>query len=157
MTQTSTRPSRPATRIDDPSVRTWRAMLELHADLIAELEREFIARHGLTVSEFDVLANLSPRAGMRHGELASRVILTRTALTRLIDRLVTRGLVERSAVSGDQRGVLVSLSDEGRRVRRAAMRTNTQVVRRAFAGLDPDQTRHLGELVAALHHAAYGN
>lgn len=142
----------------DPSVRTWRAMLEVHAALIDELDAQFRDRHALSVSEFDVLINIGSRELVRHGELASRVILTRTALTRLVDRLVRRGWLTRQPDPQDHRATLIGLTDDGRRLRAASARTNRDVVRRTFAALDPDQTAALYDLVACLreetlHHA----
>ena len=136
------------------SVQTWRAMLEVHAEIVGQLERGFRARHDLSVSEFDVLINLGPREELRHGELADRVILSRTALTRLIDRLIARGLLTRTASPGDQRAVVISLTDAGRTVRRAAARTNAAVVRAPFAALDPQQLLVLDQTIHRLHDAA---
>lgn len=138
-----------------PTVQVWRTMLELHADVIGALDEQFRARHGLTVAEFDVLINLGNREQVRHGELASRVILTRTALTRMIDRLARRGWVRRLPVVGDQRGVLVELTAEGRRVRASSARTNRRIVDTVFAALTPTELTELGELTARLRDTAY--
>ena len=62
------------------SVRVWRDLLVLHARVIEELASALEAAHGLSVSEFDVLINLDPTTAIRHGDLADRVILSRTAL-----------------------------------------------------------------------------
>lgn len=141
---------RPPPPSSDLSVRTWRAMLEVHAALIGELDEQFRARHGLSVSEFDVLINIGARERVRHGELSSRVVLTRTALTRLVDRLVRRGWLVRLPDPLDQRATLIALTDEGRRVRAASGRTNRDIVRRTFAVLDPGQTAILNHLVTCL-------
>lgn len=112
-------------------VAVWRTLMQVHADVLREIEVELRSRHDLSVSEFDALVNLPPQ-GARHQELAGRVILSRSALTRLVDRLESRGLVTRERSGSDLRGVQVCLTDRGRRVRRAAARTNAQVVRREF-------------------------
>lgn len=143
-----------ATRAGASPVRVWRTMLEIHADLVGELECRFREAHRLSVSEFDVLANIGPREAVRHGELAGRVILTRTALTRLLDRLAARGWLTRASAPDDQRVVLVQLTDEGRRLRREAARTNAAVVRAYFGHLTEHQVAALGDLTTALHHAA---
>lgn len=141
----------------DESVRTWRTMLQIHAELIGELETRFRREHGLSVSEFDVLVNLDPRKPLRHMELADRVILSRTALTRLLDRLQARGWVQRGTASQDQRGVVVTLTERGRRVRSAAARTNNATIRRYFAGLSSAELDTLHGLVTTLrrHHPAH--
>lgn len=139
MTVVADRPARAGTAAQDAgrSVRVWRSMLELHAALIGELAEAFRDCHDLSVSEFDVLVNLDVRQPIRHGELSARVILSRTALTRLVDRLVVRGLVCRVADPADQRAVRVGLTPAGRRLRAASARTNRCVVEDFFAGVDP--------------------
>lgn len=104
----------------------------VHAEVLTAIEHELRVRHDLSVSEFEGLAHLPPRGGLRHQQLAERVILTRSALTRMVDRLEARGLVRREVSVDDRRGVSVCLTDEGRRLRRAAVRTNNRVVRRVF-------------------------
>lgn len=129
------------------AVSAWRGVLEVYGDLIAELGRLLQARHGLSVTEFDVLINLGPTEPCRHRELAGRVVLSGSALTRLVDRLIGRGYLTRSPAHGDDRGVLIALTDAGRAVRREAARTNSAAVRRAFAGLDRDELATLTALL----------
>lgn len=75
-----------------------------------------LAGSGLDPSEHDVLATLAqgPAAGLRPTELAERVLLTKSGMTRLVDRLEERGLTERRACPGDGRGQLVALTRRGR-------------------------------------------
>ncbi|WP_370891683.1 MarR family winged helix-turn-helix transcriptional regulator [Janibacter sp. GXQ6167] len=156
-TATATAPDRTTPQAPSGPVEIWRAMLEFHAEVIGRLETAFRSRHDLSVSEFDVLINLGPHEHLRHGELAERVILTRTALTRLIDRLVARGLLTRTTSARDQRAVLISLTDDGRTLRRAAARTNAAVARAPFAALNPQQLQALGETIQTLRNAAQGS
>ena len=153
-TATTISRGRTTPRSPGSSVQTWRAMLEVHAEIIGRLETEFRGRHDLSVSEFDVLINIGPHEHLRHGDLAERVILTRTALTRLIDRLVARDLLIRATSPADHRAVLISLTDDGRQVRRAAARTNASVVRAPFAALTPQQLRLLDDTIHTLRDAA---
>lgn len=141
---------KPADSITDPIIKVWRSMLELHAVLIGDLEEQFRDRHAMSVSDFDVLINIAPDETVRHKELVTRVILTRTALTRLLDRLCRRGWVARDTVPGDQRGVLVTLTEEGRRVRQAALSTNDNVVRAHFSGLDATELDELERLITRI-------
>lgn len=128
------------------TVGAWRSMLEVHAALIGELADAFQGQHDLSVSEFDVLVNLDVRQPIRHGELSERVILSRTALTRLVDRLVARGLVRRETDPVDQRAVRIGLTPAGRRLRADSARTNRRIVEAFFAPLDADS-------LTALHAA----
>lgn len=138
------------------SVRVWRDLLRLHACVVEELTAALDITHGLSVSEFDVLINLDPAQPIRHGDLAERVILSRTALTRLVDRLVKRGWVERQPDPADQRAIRIGLTPAGRELRRNAARTNAHIVRRHFAPLDTAQLSELDGLLRQLrstnHH-----
>lgn len=130
----------------------WRAMLQVHAALLEELATAFRDKHDLSVSEFDVLINLDVRQPIRHGELSERVILSRTALTRLVDRLVARGLVCRVPDPHDQRAVRVGLTPAGRRLRAASARTNRRIIDAFFAPLDPDALSQLSAATTQLLH-----
>lgn len=137
-------------RDGDGRVQVWRSMLEVHAALIGDLAQAFQLRHDLSVWEFDVLVNLDVRQPIRHGELSHRVILSRTALTRLVDRLVARGLVCRVPDPADQRAVRVGLTPAGRRLRADSARTNRRIVEDFFAPLDADSLAALGAATTTL-------
>lgn len=134
---------------DSPAVVAWHALMEAHERVMSEL-RPVLRQHGLTVSEFDVLANLLPGEQCRHSELADRVVLSRTALTRLIDRLVGRGLLLRLPDARDGRGVQIRLTHDGADLRRAALEGNDRVIEAAFAGLSGHQTAALERSVRRL-------
>ncbi|WP_329113533.1 MarR family winged helix-turn-helix transcriptional regulator [Streptomyces sp. NBC_01465] len=97
----------------------WRDILALHARTQCELDRE-LHQHGLGASDFEVLDVLSENgaedggAAYRVQEIAARVHLSQSALSRLIARLEKDGLVCRGMCSEDRRGVRVVLTDEGR-------------------------------------------
>ena len=99
----------------EPVVSAWRAIAASHAAACAALEREMGKRHGLGVSEFEVLDRLaeSGRSDFRSQELAESVHLSQSALSRLIDRLEKDGLVERCLCGEDRRGVYVVLTPAG--------------------------------------------
>lgn len=129
-----------------PAVMAWRALMEAQERVMEQLRPALLA-HDLSISEFNVVVNLAPGEDCRHTELASRVVLSRTALTRLVDRLVDRGLLERHASQADARGVCVRLTDAGTVLRRAALRTNARVVQESFAGLTVAEAEQLHGLV----------
>ena len=126
------------------AVMTWRTVLEIHTKVMDQLGA-VLSRHGLSATEFDVLINLGPHECCRHTELAERVILTRTALTRLVDRLCERGLLTRSPDPTDGRAIRVQLTEEGRRVRRAASRSHNEFIAGALNGPLADQIARLRE------------
>ena len=97
----------------------WREMAACHAAACAALERELGERHGLGVSDFEVLERL-----------AEAVHLSQSALSRLVDRLARHGLVERCGCEGDRRGVYVVLTEAGDRRHTEAVPTHRAVLAR---------------------------
>jgi DNA-binding MarR family transcriptional regulator len=92
----------------------WRALMQAHATLMRQLATELVQETGLTLGDFDVLAQLAAAGGeLRMTELAARVFSSRAGLTRRIDRLVEEGLVCRARADADARGVVVALTDAG--------------------------------------------
>ncbi|WP_340384227.1 MarR family transcriptional regulator [Streptomyces sp. SS7] len=107
-----------ADRAERALVEQWRDMLALHARTQCELDR-VLHRHGLCASDFEVLDVLAESVGdaacsYRVQEIAERVHLTQSALSRLIARLERDGLVERRLCAEDRRGVRVALTGKGR-------------------------------------------
>ncbi len=92
----------------------WRSLLRAHATLMRQLETQLEDETGLALADFDVLAQLALADGeLRMTELANRALISRSGMTRRIARLVDRGLVRRSGVDGDARGVVVALTEAG--------------------------------------------
>lgn len=114
----------------------WRAFLEAHARVTARLERELQAGHGLSLAWYDVLVQLNEAPGhcLRMTELAGGVLLSKSGLTRLVDRMVAGGLVERAHDATDRRGVVVSLSGAGLARLRETAPTHLRGVQEHFAG-----------------------
>jgi DNA-binding MarR family transcriptional regulator len=115
---------------DEPVVTAWRAIAASHAAACAALERELGKRHGLGVSEFEVLDRLAERGerDFRAQELADAVHLSQSALSRLIDRLEVHGLVERCLCGEDRRGIYVRLTSAGRERHAEAAPTHRDVL-----------------------------
>ena len=120
-TVTDTEPNRPngvldaALVADHRGLRAWHAFLRAHASLMRSLAADLADRTGLTLGDFDVLAQLSLGGGeLRMTDLATRAYSSRSGMTRRVDRLVTEGLVTRSGSGTDARSVVVALSDAGR-------------------------------------------
>ena len=89
--------------------------LRAHAQVTRSLEAELVAEHDLPLPSYDVLVQLSeaPDRRLRMTELADRVLLSRSGLTRLVDRLAREGLVERQSCPSDARGTLAVLTGTG--------------------------------------------
>ena len=116
----------------DSVVTAWREMAACHAAACAALERELGERHGLGVSDFEVLERLteSEERKFRAQDLAEAVHLSQSALSRLVDRLARHGLVERCGCEGDRRGVYVVLTEAGDRRHTEAVPTHRGVLAR---------------------------
>ena len=112
----------------------WRGMLRVHAGLIKELDAELMAEHGLSLSSYEVLLFLadSPEGHLRMSDLAASVLLSRSGLTRLVDRLERDGLVRRESCPSDLRGFNALITDAGRELLTAARRTHLAGVRERF-------------------------
>jgi DNA-binding MarR family transcriptional regulator len=111
-----------STRATPEQLATWRALLRAH-NAVGRSAQSALSHEGLDASDYDVLVTLAegPLEGLRPTELADRVLLTKSGITRLVDRLVERRLIERRACPSDRRGQLVALTATGRgRLRRAA-------------------------------------
>lgn len=101
--------------VDHPNLTTMGLFAEAHAGLGALLERELETRHGLSGQRFEVLVRLvrSPGHRLRMSDLAAQTTLSASGLTRVVDRLVGEGLVERAACPSDRRGSFAVLTEEG--------------------------------------------
>jgi DNA-binding MarR family transcriptional regulator len=136
-------------QLDKAELAAWRGMLRVHAALTRALDAELIERHGLPLTSYEVLLFLADaRDGrMRMSELADSVLLSRSGLTRLVDRLERDGLLEREQCEEDARGYFAAITDSGRAVFDKARRTHLAGVRGRFIDrLSGDDLRTLGEL-----------
>ena len=113
-----------------PVVTAWRMITASHAAAFAALERELGDRHGLGVSEFEVLERLAehPAHKYRAQELAAAVNLSQSAMSRLIDRLARHGLVERCLCDMDRRGIFVTITEAGQQRHAEAAPTHREVL-----------------------------
>ena len=124
----------------------WMGLLRTRERLMQELDRELEHAHGVSLAEYDVLMQLeaAPEHNLRMAELADAVLLTRSGLTRLVDRLEARGLVERRRCPSDARGLWATLTAAGAELLHEATTTHTDGIRRLFlAQLDSDDLDHL--------------
>jgi DNA-binding MarR family transcriptional regulator len=135
--------------LDHEELGAWRGMLRVHAELTKALDTELTEVHGLPLSSYEVLLFLADEPGgrMRMSELADSVLLSRSGLTRLVDRLERDGLLRRERCESDARGLFAEITDEGRRVFADARSTHLDGVRRLFLErFSRDELRMLGAL-----------
>lgn len=112
----------------------WHGFLQAHAEIHVELERELQTAHQLSFSDYFALLALdrAPGGKLRMHDLAKPVRLTRSGLTRLVERLERIGLIVRAPSADDARGTEARITDAGRELVRAASATHLAGVRRRF-------------------------
>src|SRR2546430_16520026 len=105
---------------DDTALRAWRAMGRAQRRVSRSLDMELSQRAGLPLRAYEVLSRLSraPGCAMRMSDLASSVLLSASGVTRLVDQLADRGLIERRADATDARATIAALTREGKSVLR---------------------------------------
>jgi DNA-binding MarR family transcriptional regulator len=119
--------------LDEQELEAWKAFLRASIRLMERLDSE-LAGHGISLADYEILVHLSdePSGELRMTELAARTLVSRSGLTRRLDRLVESGLVERRSCPTDRRGVFAVLTDAGRMRLEASAPTHVQGVRRHF-------------------------
>lgn len=136
-------------------LEAWRLFLEAHASVTRVLERELMDARQLPLTWYDVLVQLEEAGGsLRMHELADRLLLSRSATTRFVERIEKRDLIERRASPEDRRGTQVVLTVGGKDVLRNAAPIHLSGVEEHFVGRLTDSdtqalTRALKKLVAS--------
>lgn len=137
--------------------RTWEAVLRLHAALLPRLDRVVAREGGMPLGWYDVLLELNDGGGrLTMGQLADRVVLSRTRVSRLVDELTTAGLVAREANPGDGRSAFAVLTEEGRRRFVAAARAYLPAIEREFAPVDAGRLADVADGLEAVLEAVTG-
>lgn len=132
---------------------TWRTFLRAHARLTRVLETELEAEHPISLGAYDVLVQLAeaPDRRLRMAELADAVLLSRSGVTRLVDRLEVAGMVTRERFANDGRGVVAIITTKGIDTLRAAARTHLAgVVRHFVEHMAQPELDTFGQLCARL-------
>jgi len=114
----------------------WQALLHAHHKITSVLDAELRASHQLTWAEYDVLLRLAKATGrtLTMTELAKRIMISPSGLTRVVDRLEERGFVKRSRSGDDARVVSASLTEQGREKVKRAAQTHLRGIREHFTG-----------------------
>jgi DNA-binding MarR family transcriptional regulator len=135
--------------VDSTRLTAWQGFLFAHAAVIRALGAELEAAHDLPLTWYDVLVNLDEAAEdrLRLHQLAERVVLSQSGVSRLVDRMEDAGLVERVPDERDARVIWAVLTDHGRAVLEAAAPTHHRGIARHFAAHLSDE--EAGALVSA--------
>lgn len=145
--------STPSGQFQRDELDVWAGFLRTHSSITRLLSAGLEREHGLTVREFEVLlilADVSPD-GLRMTDLAERVYLTPSGLSRLVLRMEQRGLVQRAADPRDQRASTISLTGTGAELFGRAASAHRDRVREHFlTRLSPEQRAVLADVWRAL-------
>jgi DNA-binding MarR family transcriptional regulator len=130
---------RPVPVADDPGIEAWVRFLQAHAAVTRRLEAELRSECAISLAEYETLLHLAQaeEGSLRMSDLADRLLLSRSGVTRLVDRLEASGDVERRTCPSDARGSLAHLTVAGRVRLRAAAPVHLRVVREHFIDVIP--------------------
>lgn len=122
--------------LNELELGAWRGLLHAHATLVRELDTQLEAEHGISLSAYEVLLLLheAPERRLRMSELATSALLSLSGMTRLVDRLVGAGLVERERCDDDKRVLYARPTRAGTALFAAARTTHLRGVRERFLG-----------------------
>jgi DNA-binding MarR family transcriptional regulator len=130
------------------AVSAWEALFRAQVAVVRELTREFPSGD-ISFNEYDVLFNLSRQEGhrLRIRDLSKHLLLTQPSVSRMVDRLVTKGFVRKESAPGDGRGTFVCLTDDGYSLyRRVAVVHAKSIEHHVGHALDADDLRTLRSL-----------
>jgi DNA-binding MarR family transcriptional regulator len=149
-----------ATLLTREELAAWRGLLRVHSALTKALDAELMREHDLPLSSYEVLLFLcdSPDGRMRMSELADGVLLSRSGLTRLVDRMEGDGVLRRRRCEDDQRGYFAEITDKGRELFARARGTHLDGVRQRFLDhLSPEEQRALAAIWEKVSPGAAGS
>jgi DNA-binding MarR family transcriptional regulator len=122
-------------RVDPEYVEAWGHLLRLQARVVARIEADLRKSDKIALTWYDVLLTLdnTTEKRLRMSEIAERIVLSRSALTRSVDRLEAEGFLKRERCSQDERGAYAVLTKKGRRALTEARRVYWAGIRKHFA------------------------
>jgi DNA-binding MarR family transcriptional regulator len=139
--------------LSDLQLAAWRQFLTLHRRIVDAIDRDLQRGGRLPLTSNDVLIELyeAPERRLRMAELARRIVLSRSGLTRLVDRLEGEGLLTRDRVGGDRRGAYAVLTEAGVSAMRSAWPVYERGIIRYFAAaLSDEESATLQTLLAKI-------
>jgi DNA-binding MarR family transcriptional regulator len=131
---TTAHPTPSTARLAGDELRAWRGLLRAHAALVKALDNQLVRDHGLPLSSYEVLMHVAdaPDGRMRMHDVADGVLLSRSGLTRLVDRLERDGFLRRESCPSDARGSYAVITAQGREKLDVARATHLAGVRELF-------------------------
>jgi DNA-binding MarR family transcriptional regulator len=137
--------------LDELQFRAWRAFVYAYSEVVGRLDEELGSAQGISFNQFEVLTWLRIKGRLRMSDLASRVVLSPSGVTRAVDQLERKGLVQRCVFEDDKRGYLAALTTEGRAFLRKATKVHLQGLREHFLNhLSRTELEHLATALEAI-------
>ena len=146
-----------AAQLPDAHHGAWYQLLRVYGRVSEKMERALEAENHVAPGWYDVLVTLEKAEGgrLRMSELADKVILSRSGLTRLVDRLEREGLIRRASCPGDGRGFYAVVTEAGLAARRAAWPVLSRAMAREFAAhLSEEEARVMERALKRVADAA---
>jgi DNA-binding MarR family transcriptional regulator len=143
----------PPAELTAAELAAWKGFVHAYRKMSRMLDAELESAHGLSLSSFEVLKSLrcSPEGRLRMADLAEHALLSRSGMTRLVDRLERQGLLTRCQCSDDARGCFAVLSPAGAALVDRARPTHLENVRSGFLShLSPEDLERLGTVFARM-------
>ena len=134
-TQARSQPVSSGPEVPAPALGAWRQLLQAHALVIREVDGRLRDAELPPLGWYDALYALheAPDQRLQHHELADQVLLSRSGLSRLVDRLEREGAIQRQSIDGDRRGAHVVLTDAGIELMRQMWPIYAETLERRFA------------------------
>ncbi|MFT4158247.1 MAG: MarR family transcriptional regulator [Microbacterium sp.] len=136
------------------ALEAWESLFRAQHEVFGELVRDFDGAP-LTQAEYDVLLTVTRASGMtaRLRDVTSNMLISQPSVSRLIDRMVARGLVAKCADPDDGRGALIRATDAGARTFRALATVHGRSIAERMSNLDDDELRMLRDLAEKLRNS----
>jgi DNA-binding MarR family transcriptional regulator len=144
-------------RLSEQYLKVWRAFLKVHATVVDRIDHDLAAAERLPLSSYDVLIELyeAPEHRLRMHELAQRVVLSRSGLTRLVDRLEAEGFLTRDRCKTDRRGAYAVITEQGIAALRRAWPIYERGISQYFAQwLTPEEAQVLESALERIEQAS---
>jgi DNA-binding MarR family transcriptional regulator len=143
-----------------PGLTAWVGLLRAHSSLTRSLNAELVNTHGLTINDYEVLLHLArePEQRLRRVDLAERLVLTASGITRLLDGLERAGYVTKAQCDSDARVTYAVVTDEGLEKLHTASDTHLAGIRKLFESrFSEEELETLGALLSRLTDGATGD
>ena len=143
-------------KVTELELSAWRSFIKTHAKIIEKIEQDLADHKRVPLTTYDVLIALfeTPNRKLRFGDLNKKVVLTKSGLTRLVDRLEREGLIKRERSEEDRRGAYAVLTEAGEVELRRAWPVYAKGIKRHFAApLSKDNLQSLHNALETLNNA----